>query len=184
MDDYYFNSDFQFLSCYYPNQTQSYFLPFLYCSFTLSIFVSTMIFGEEGTECFLHLEVYVMLLLGVISAIAARSVRRASQQCLICTDRGVYVLNDGQFTIDFIEWGPSLYVYNIPHYRGHPCYVFSKRELSEWMVKDYVKRHYWKTSLHVGGVIAVLDISTSGAKHFFEDIHKYTTVKSYQGFIM
>ena len=184
MDDYSFNSDFQHLSCYYPNQIESYFLPFLYFSFTLSIFISTIILGEEGTECFLHLEIYVMLFLGVISVTASRSIRRAAQQCLICTERGIYVLNDGKFTFDFIEWGPSLYVYHVPHYRGRPCYVFSKRELPEWMVKHYVKRHYWRNTLHVGEVIAVLDISTSRAKQFFEDVQKYISVTSYQCFIL
>lgn len=179
MDNYYYNSNFQYLPCYYPHRLCIIAMPLFILIFTVCIFIAGCVVNEDGMECFLHLPIYGYLCAAVLSALSGKYIYSLMQQCLICTDRGIYVLNDGKFTLDLIEWDAPLYVYRGIDCKGFYCYVFSKREMSKWMVQDYIKQGYWRELLHVGGVIVARKGPSTKDNEFWQEVQKHTSIQNY-----
>ena len=97
--------------------------------------------------------------------------------CIICTQEGIYVINDKKMEPSLKTWHSLGYAYYTKNIQGHCFIVLSPTPIDKAVIKQQMRKQFFSSSLLVGETIIFEENASRSAKQMTEIVMHHMRVR-------
>lgn len=150
---------------YYPNRRNLFLLPLFVLAGVFSVGCGIDL-SLQGDITSITTSLLVICVVLVLCCFCSIFFYRSAQQCVFCSENGLYVQFNGYKMPEFISFSGEYKLYETTNIQGHIYYVFSKTCLSPKQARKMANKSSLLMKMKVEYAFVVWDNSSSDAKQF------------------